>query len=92
MFWVSAPFFLSVIASLHMSMKFENQNAQKRSYISIIESYDILSIDQIVRTTGNTYEIVAKDIQKLIVDGYLGNTFINWSTGEIIADESLSQT
>ena len=55
-----------------------------RRYLAVIINGNVRQLDQIASATGKSYEVVKKDINKLIQKGYLRNAYIDESTREIV--------
>lgn len=55
-----------------------------KQYLAIIVNGNVRQLDNIAATTGKSYDVVRKDIQKMIQKGYLKNAYIDESTREVV--------
>ena len=55
-----------------------------KKYLAIVVNGNVRQLDSISAAVGKPYDVVKKDLQKLIDDGYLKNAYINESTREIV--------
>ena len=61
-----------------------------REYLSIIVNGQVRKLDTIVLTTGKPYDVVKKDIQMMIRNGYLKSAYIDESSREVVLPGSVS--
>lgn len=88
LFFGAAGFVLRKIA---MKIKMESENIKQ--YLSIIINGNVRQLYAIASTTGKSYDIVYKDIKKMIEKGYLKNAYINENLKEVVLpnDVTISQ-
>ena len=79
LFFGAAGFALRKVAK---KIKTEAENVKQ--YLSIIVNGNVRSLDSIASTTGKTYDIVHKDVKKMIEKGYLKNAYIDEGGREIV--------
>ena len=79
LFFGAAGFVLRKIA---MKIKMESENIKQ--YLSIIINGNVRQLYAIASTTGKSYDIVYKDIKKMIEKGYLKNAYINENLKEVV--------
>ena len=74
-----------IIVSLIFGLWIERRNALKRKYITLIESQNILNLNEIAQASNKSYEQVSKDIEKMIEQGYFEGVYIDFSNGSVVA-------
>lgn len=80
-----AMFFLILgIVLKVMGTKNKKQAARIRQYIALIVNQHITSLDELARATGNTYNVVCEDLNKMIEKGYLPGAYLNLSIRRIM--------
>ena len=67
-----------------LARRIKNDADSVKQYLAIIVNEDVRRIDSIATATGKSYDVVKKDLQKMIQKGYLKNACIDESTREII--------
>lgn len=67
-----------------MGTKNKKQAARIRQYIALIVNQHITSLDELARATGNTYNVVCEDLNKMIEKGYLPGAYLNLSIRRIM--------
>ena len=80
----SVFFILCGIVLSRMGTKNKKEAIRIRQYIALIINQHITSLDELARATGNTYEQVCEDLNKIIERGYLQGAYINLSIRQII--------
>ncbi len=68
------------------SLKVEAENIKQ--YLSIIVNGNVRQLDAIAATTGKSYNVVYKDIKKMIEKGYLKNAYIDEGMREVVLPSS----
>lgn len=59
-----------------------------KKYLSVIVNGGVHQLDAIASATGNSYEVVHEDINKMIEKGYLKNAYIDEGIREIVLSNS----
>ena len=60
-----------------VSKKIKKEADSVKQYLSIIINGNVCQLDTIASATGKSYDVVHKDIEKMINKGYLKNAYIN---------------
>ncbi len=71
-----------------VSKKIKTEAEDVKRYLSIIVNGNVRQLDTIASTTGKAYDIVRKDINKMIEKGYLKNAYIDEGLREIVLPNS----
>ena len=79
LFFGAAGFALTKVAK-----KIKNEAKKVKEYLSIIINGNVHQLDVIASTTGKSYDVVYKDVKKMIDKGYLKNAYINEEIREIV--------
>lgn len=79
LFFGAAGFALRKVAK-----KIRTEAEDIKQYLSIIINANIRQLDTIASTTGKSYDVVHKDVKKMIDKGYLKNAYINEGLREVI--------
>lgn len=79
LFFAIAGYFL-----LKLSKKTRKEAEDVKKYLAIIVNGNVRQLDVIATSTNKTYDVVVKDVQKLIDKGYLKNAYISEGTREIV--------
>ena len=69
---------------LRLSNKIKKEADSVKQYLSIIVNGGERQLDAIASATGKDYDIVKKDVQKMIDKGFLKNAYINENTREVV--------
>ena len=69
---------------LRLSNKIKKEADSVKQYLSIIVNGGERQLDAIASATGKDYEVVKKDVQKMIDKGFLKNAYINENTREVV--------
>ncbi|MDO4507867.1 MAG: hypothetical protein Q4B65_00525 [Candidatus Saccharibacteria bacterium] len=83
LFFGAAGFALGKVAK---KMKVESENVKQ--YLSVIVNGRVRQLDTIASTTGKPYEVVYKDVKKMINKGYLKNAYIDENARKIVLPTS----
>lgn len=83
LFFGAAGFALRKVAK---KIKTEAENVKQ--YLSIIINGNVRQMDTIASTTGKSYDVVHKDIKKMIEKGYLKNAYIDEGLREVVLPTS----
>ena len=68
--------------------KLLNSAENVKKYLAIVINGNVRQLDSISAAVGKPYDVVKKELQKLIDDGYFRNAYINESTREIVIPEA----
>ena len=79
LFFGAAGFALRKVAK---KIKTEAENVKQ--YLSIIVNGNVRQLDTIASTTGKSYDVVHKDVKKMIDKGYLKNAYIDEGMREVV--------
>ena len=71
-------------ALLYLANKNKKEADSIKQYLNIIVNGGERQIDTIAAATGKQYDVVKKDIQKMIDKGFLKNAYINENTREVV--------
>ena len=66
------------------SKKLINSAENVKKYLAIVINGNVRQLDGIAAAVGKPYDVVKKDLQKLIDDGYFKNAYINEANREIV--------
>lgn len=66
------------------SKKLINSAENVKKYLAIVINGNVRQLDSIAAAVGKPYDVVKKDLQKLIDDGYFKNAYINEANREIV--------
>lgn len=83
LFFGAAGFALRKVAK---KIKTEAENVKQ--YLSIIVNGNVRQLDTIASTTGKSYDVVHKDVKKMIDKGYLKNAYIDEGMREVVLPNS----
>lgn len=83
LFFGAAGFALRKVAK---KIKAEAENVKQ--YLSIIVNGNVRQLDTIASTTGKSYDVVHKDVKKMIDKGYLKNAYIDEGMREVVLPNS----
>lgn len=83
LFFGAAGFALRKVAK-----KIKEDAENVRQYLSIIVNGNVCQLDAIASTTGKSYDVVHKDMKKMIDKGYLKNAYIDEGMREIVLPNS----
>ena len=83
LFFGAAGFALRKVAK---KIKTEAENVKQ--YLSIIINGNVCQLDTIASTTGKSYDVVHKDVKKMIEKGYLKNAYIDEGSREVVLPNS----
>lgn len=83
LFFGAAGFALRKVAK---KIKTESENVKQ--YLSIIVNGNVRQLDTIASTTGKSYDVVHKDVKKMIDKGYLKNAYIDEGMREVVLPNS----
>ena len=83
LFFGAAGFALRKVAK---KIKTEAENVKQ--YLSIIVNGNVRQLDTIATTTGKAYDVVHKDVKKMINKGYLKNAYIDEDMREVFLPNS----
>lgn len=83
LFFGAAGFALRKLAK---KIKTEAENVKQ--YLSIIVNGNVRQLDTIASTTGKSYDVVHKDVKKMIDKGYLKNAYIDEGMREVVLPNS----
>jgi hypothetical protein len=72
------------VALLRKAKEIKKEGESIKQYLSIIVNGNVRQLDTIAATTGESYEIVYKNVKNMIDKGYLKNAYINESTREVV--------
>ena len=78
-FFGAAGFVLRKIAK-----KIKTEAESVKQYLSIIVNGNVRQLDTIASTTGKSYDVVHKDVKKMIDKGYLKNAYIDEGMREVV--------
>lgn len=67
-----------------VAKKIKSDANSVKQYLAIIVNGNVRQLDNIAATTGKSYDVVKKDVQKMIQKGYLKNAYIDESTREVV--------
>lgn len=84
LFFGAAGFALRKVAK---KIKTEAKNVKQ--YLSIIVNGNVRQLDTIASTTGKSYDVVHKDVTKMIDKGYLKNAYIDEGMREVVLPNSV---
>lgn len=87
LFFGAAGFALRKVAK---KIKTEAENVKQ--YLSIIVNGNVRQLDTIASTTGKSYDVVHKDVKKMIDKGYLKNAYIDEGMREVVLPNSGTAT
>lgn len=79
LFFGAAGFALKRVAK---KIKIEAENVKQ--YLSIIVNGNVRQLDTIASATGKSYDVVRKDVKKLIDKGFLKNAYIDEGMREVV--------
>ena len=77
-------------ALLYLANKIKKEADSVKQYLNIIVNGGERQLDSIAAATGKQYDVVKKDVQKMIVKGFLKNAYINENTREVILTNNTS--
>lgn len=83
LFFGAAGFVLRKVAKKN---KVEAENVKQ--YLAIIINGNVRQLDTIASTTGKSYDVVHKDVKKMIDKGYLKNAYIDEGMREVVLPNS----
>ena len=83
LFFGAAGFALRMVAK---KIKTEAENVKQ--YLSIIVNGNVRQLDTIASTIGKSYDVVHKDVKKMIDKGYLKNAYIDEGMREVVLPNS----
>lgn len=83
LFFGGAGFALRKIAK-----KIKSEAESVKQYLSIIVNGGVRQLDTIASTTGKSYDVVHKDVKKMIEKGYLKNAYIDEGMREVVLPSS----
>lgn len=83
LFFGAAGFALKKVAK---KIKTEAENVKQ--YLSIIVNGNVRQLDTIASTTGKSYDVIHKDVKKMIDKGYLKNAYIDEGIREVVLPNS----
>lgn len=93
LFFVVGIFYLALGIVLKKLAKKTLASAERvKKYLTIVVNANMHQLDAIAATVGRSYDVVKKDLQKMIDDGYFKNAYINESTREIVLAQPAAQT
>lgn len=71
-------------ALLYLANKIKKDADSVKQYLNIIVNGGERQLDAIAAATGKQYDVVKKDVQKMIDKGFLKNAYINENTREVV--------
>lgn len=71
-------------ALLYLANKIKKEADSVKQYLNIIVNGGERQLDAIAAATGKQYDVVKKDVQKMIDKGFLKNAYINENTREVV--------
>lgn len=71
-----------------VSKKIKTEAENVKQYLSIIVNGNVRQLDTIASTTGRSYDVVHKDVKKMIDKGYLKNAYIDEGMREVVLPNS----
>lgn len=80
------------VALIYLGNKIKKDANSIKQYLNIIVNGGERQLDAIAAATGKQFNVVKKDIQKMIDKGYLKNAYINESTREIVLTGTSTNT
>lgn len=80
------------IALLRKAKKQQQVAEDIKQYLAMIVNGNVRQLDAIAATTGKSYDVVYKDIKKMIDKGYLKNAYINEGTREVVLPSAAPAT
>ena len=72
------------VALLYLANKIKKEADSVKQYLNIIVNGGERQLDSVAAATGKQYDIVKKDVQKMIDKGFLKNAYINENTREVV--------
>lgn len=83
LFFGAAGFVLRKVAK-----KIKTEAEDVKQYLSVIINGNVRQLDTIASTTGKSYDVVYKDVKKMIDKGYLKNAYIDEGLREVVLPNS----
>ena len=71
-------------ALLYLANKIKKEADSVKQYLNIIVNGGERQLDSVAAATGKQYDVVKKDVQKMIDKGFLKNAYINENTREVV--------
>ena len=71
-------------ALLYLANKIKKDADSVKLYLNIIVNGGERQLDSVAAATGKQYDVVKKDVQKMIDKGFLKNAYINENTREVV--------
>ena len=71
-------------ALLYLANKIKKEANSIKQYLNIIVNGNERQLDAIAAATGKQYDVIKKDVQRMIDRGFLKNAYINESTREVV--------
>ena len=71
-------------ALLYLANKIKKNADSVKLYLNIIVNGGERQLDSVAAATGKQYDVVKKDVQKMIDKGFLKNAYINENTREVV--------
>lgn len=71
-------------ALLYLANKIKKEADSVKLYLNIIVNGGERQLDSVAAATGKQYDVVKKDVQKMIDKGFLKNAYINENTREVV--------
>ena len=72
------------VALLRKAKSLKTEAESIKEYLSIIVNGNVRQLDTIASTTGKSYDVVHKDVKKMIDKGYLKNAYIDEGMREVV--------
>lgn len=82
-------FILGGIVLINKAKKIKTEGENIKQYLSIIVNGNVRQLDTIASTTGKSYDVVHKDVKKMIDKGYLKNAYIDEGVREVVLTNSV---
>ena len=77
-------------ALLYLANKIKKDADSVKLYLNIIVNGGERQLDSVAAATGKQYDVVKKDVQKMIDKGFLKNAYINENTREVVLASAAS--
>lgn len=85
---VFAFFIIGGIILMNKAKNIRTEGENIKQYLSIIVNGNVRQLDTIASTTGKSYDVVHKDVKKMISKGYLKNAYIDEGAREVVLPNS----